>query len=367
MCDDYTNHLLECILDRLESDEYEPEMAFTIGGSVGSYMLRSPYNTEAEWGVVALTASPQPNFLGTGAAITTLLDNNGTATSFTSGDISVATYTTLDLIIVFTSFTGGASPTIQYFIDRKDDFGNYVPIWQSAALTAATNIVLTIGGGVQNGSNAAATVQSVGIDFGDTVRIRYVTTGAPTSVTQAFTLKFKTAQLQTQSSVLVMVSGADPSTVGTSTIPNLGLTASGSDGNPYPGYVVLLNYGTQYVPFLLWHALGRGANLYMNIVANNIGGASNFTGAVYAQIAFRRKIDKYLPQMPRMYPSTHSQPQSRRALRQLPAQSAQVAGFESQYPSLQRNKSSYQHDSNVEGQDTRNIGNAIKRLTRHGP
>src|SRR5258708_13723613 len=57
MCDDYTNHLLEWILGRLESDEHENGGIYTLGGSVANspYALRSPYNTECEYMVIGAT------------------------------------------------------------------------------------------------------------------------------------------------------------------------------------------------------------------------------------------------------------------------------------------------------------------------
>src|SRR5258708_6203799 len=87
----------------------------------------------------------------------------------------------------------------------------------------------------------------------------------------------------------------------------------------------------------------------------------------YVYLALRRKIAKYIAQMERMYPKTHSDVGAeRRALRQLPAQSAQVAGFESQSPGLAREKSRYQHQQGDPQEDPQAVGNVLKSMMRYG-
>lgn len=224
MCDDYTNHLLECILDRLESDEYESGPIYTVGGGPGTYQLRSPYNTECE----------------------------------------------------------------------------YLPVGAQLAATSGNGLV------VITNNNA----------------------------------------------------GMNTFTLGTS----LGLVSSGSDmNNAFEG--IVLPTSTTQSPLMAvdhWQPLGRGAALYIYVTGT----------ASYAYIALRRRIDKYIPQMERMFPKTHSSPQSRRALRQLPAASNFAAGFESQYPDLSgaqgKEKIPYRHEQINEQDDTRNIGNAIRRVARYG-
>lgn len=221
MCEgttDYTNHLLECILDRLESDEYESGAIYTVGGPPGTYQLHSPYNTECEYLVI-------------GAALAAISGNG--------------------MVVVSNN-----NPGLQ----------------------------LALG--------------------------------------QTF-----------------------------------GAATQGSDNTAFEG--VALPTGTQVTPTMAidhWQPLARGGNLYIYVT----------TTASYAYIALRRKLERYIPEMPRMYPQTHSQPQSRRAVRSLPAQSPMVAGFESQYPDLRREKSGYVHESALYNEDTRNIGNVIKRVQRYG-
>jgi len=222
MGDDYTNHLLECILDRLESDEYESGPVYTIGGGPGTYQLHSPYNTECEFLVV------------------------GAVLAATSGN---------GLIVI-------------------------------------TN------------NNA----------------------------------------------------GMNTFTLGT----NLGLASSGGDmNNAFEGVVIPTS--TTASPVLAidhWMPLGRGANVFAYVTGT----------ASYAYIAIRRKLDRYIPEMQRDYPKTHSQPQSRRALRQLPAMSPMAAGWESRYPTLAGRNSGYEHQTVDETgpEDTQGIGNVLKRVVRYG-
>lgn len=126
-----------------------------------------------------------------GPYIRTLLTNNSGNTSFTSADILVDDISFVDIDVVFTSFTGGTTPSITYNLARKDAFNNYNIIWTSGAKTAAFTTVLTIGPGAQQGSAAAANVASVGIDFGNIIQFSWTTAGAPTSITQASTIRGK--------------------------------------------------------------------------------------------------------------------------------------------------------------------------------
>lgn len=123
-------------------------------------------------------------------SVSTVFTNNGTSVTFTSPDIAVSQFSELAADIVFTSFTGGAAPTITYTIKRKDAFGNYLTIYQSAALSTATNIAISLGSGMGSGTLPASDTGE-GVSFSDIIQVSYTTTGAPTSVTQSISVKGK--------------------------------------------------------------------------------------------------------------------------------------------------------------------------------
>lgn len=181
MCDDETKLLLGAIYDRLDSDEYEPGPAKTIGGVAGAYMIRSPYNTECEFNVIGVS---------------------NTLTGATVGAVIISGHDN-------TQFTAIASNTF-------------------------------------------------------------------------------------------------------------GPVSGGGEGNALDGYVLTMT--STAIPVLNehWQPMGRGANLYMSVIAA--------TGSIFVIIAFRRKLDRVLHDIPRPKPSTHT-PISRRRERIQPAESPMTAGY----------------------------------------
>lgn len=120
----------------------------------------------------------------------TVLSNNSTATSFTSTNLAVGDLRELDIDIVFTSFSGGTTPTITYTVSRIDSFGNANVIWTGTALSTAGKQLLSIGNGMGTGTLTASSV-GIGMSFGDLIQIAYTTTGAPASVVQSISVKGK--------------------------------------------------------------------------------------------------------------------------------------------------------------------------------
>jgi hypothetical protein len=57
MCDEESKTTLENILNVLLNQDYEPGGIFTIGGGAGTYILKSPWNTECEFQVTSVTTS----------------------------------------------------------------------------------------------------------------------------------------------------------------------------------------------------------------------------------------------------------------------------------------------------------------------
>jgi hypothetical protein len=125
--------------------------------------------------------------LGTFSIARTAYSNNGTATTLASTDIFVGDLRELGIDIVFGSFVGGAAPTITYTVKRKDAFGNYLTIYNSAALSATTNIALSLGAGMGSGTLTGIDAGE-GEAFGFTIQVGYTTTGAPASVVQSISV-----------------------------------------------------------------------------------------------------------------------------------------------------------------------------------
>ena len=316
-----TDDLLTRILSHMESDEYESLGLYTVGGPPGNYQLRSPVNTEFEYLVVGAYLAVPPAAVSSEATSVVLNNASTLGSGFTSTDLTVGQFTVLDIDIVFTSFIGGTAPTIQYFINRKDTAGNYDKLWGPAAISTATTYDISIGIGASQGSNPSGTVQTVGVDFGDIVQVGYVTTGAPTSVTQTISIKGKGPIVPSLTQGTVVITNNNPITnftLGTS----LGAAAAGSDMNNALEGVVLPTSSTinSLIAVDYWMPAGRGANVYVLVL----------TAASYALIATRRKLSRFIPVRERIYPKTHSQPAPRRFERTLPAQSPMVAGFQSQ-------------------------------------
>lgn len=70
------------------------------------------------------------------------------------------------------TFTGGTTPSIQFFVDRLGGDGIWYPAANTAALTAAGPVSIEISPAVADGTDAQHMV------FADQVRVRWVFAGA---------------------------------------------------------------------------------------------------------------------------------------------------------------------------------------------
>lgn len=108
--------------------------------------------------------------------------NSGTSlnvvASGQTGDIDVSLFERLTLDIVVPALTGGTTPTVTFFLERKDLFGNYTAIYSPAAVPAAGgSISQDMGPGLQTTRMP-----------GTKLRLRWVTAGAPTAATAQVTM-----------------------------------------------------------------------------------------------------------------------------------------------------------------------------------
>jgi hypothetical protein len=120
-----------------------------------------------------ITKKQFATIMGRTTAQSTIL--NKASASYTSssdfGDLAVLTCRRIAVDVNITAVSG-TSPTIQFFIDRKDIFGNYYNIWQSSTFSAAGQASTTIG--------AFAAINQA---LGATVKLRWTVAGTSPSFT----------------------------------------------------------------------------------------------------------------------------------------------------------------------------------------
>lgn len=287
---------LHRIETRLSSDEYESGGIYTIGGPVGQYLLRSPFNSECEWTPYGIYTTPNPATIPREAERQVINLPSAARASYTSGPITVGDLTELTLDVNVSALTGGTAPTVAFNVSRVEPDTNLYAIYNPAAISAAGTFNTSIGSGLA--TNAG---------FGDNIQVDMVTTGAPTSITFSLSLKGKGPVTPSPGNGTVAISASDPTIVPNN--PTIGSAGSGLDNNAFPGMIVPVSYAQSLEFTEMWQPLGRGLNLYVTI--------STFGGLVYAACAFRRKLDRAIPVPPRRRAHTHSLPQSRRISRNI--------------------------------------------------
>jgi hypothetical protein len=315
MSDDKLFDVLLAIEQAVSGDQYEPGPIKTVGGPTGSYILRSPYNTECEWSPVAAFSSGA-NISNSGALNLSLATIPSSARATFSQQYNVGYVENLAIDFNVTALTGGAAPTVTFKISRLGLDGILYQLEQATALSAAGTISYNIGSGFDAKG------------FGNTIQVDMVLTGAPTSVTFSGSIQGGITTVPPPNAGFIALSSSDPSIAQITTSAAFGALANGEEGNAFDGLYIPLSAPSlqAYAPFEVWQPLGRGANIY--VCVNSLVGS----GLAYLQIAFRRKLLRYIPDKPRQQPHTHTHPQSRMHQRKLAAQSTMVAGFEEQYP-----------------------------------
>jgi hypothetical protein len=116
--------------------------------------------------------------------------NAAHTTSSDFGDLDVSKCRRIAVDINITAVSG-TSPTIQFFVDRKDVNGIYYQLWSSSVVSAASPISTTIG--------AFATINQA---LGATVRLRWTITGTTPNFTFSASI---TGTLDVQSAGLGIV------------------------------------------------------------------------------------------------------------------------------------------------------------------
>lgn len=93
---------------------------------------------------------------------------------------STAETDSLAFDVTVTGFTGGTSPTIQFFIDRLGVDGNWYNVMQSQTFSAAGSNSADIGPAYNSAFSPPNGVQHAVLTH--QARLRYATVGAPTGV-----------------------------------------------------------------------------------------------------------------------------------------------------------------------------------------
>lgn len=141
MFDESVLACLQRIEDRLNSDEYEPCTLVTLGGGGSTtYVARSPYNTEAEWSIYAISVG------GTGSASILIsasnpaissLDVSGTTKYGSTAGGQESNYVEGVGIIV----TNTGAPT---FSDQWQPLGRGANVYMTFNLTGATSCFVVL-------------------------------------------------------------------------------------------------------------------------------------------------------------------------------------------------------------------------------
>lgn len=133
--------------------------------------------------VVALSDG-EGNITSGGAGTTAYnLASAAQAVTNTGSSFSTVAFDSLMVDINVTAFTGGASPTITFFVERLGTDGVWYRIWPSAAVSAPGKVDVTIGAAVPTVAAGANVAQGVTAGLTAQARFGWSTTGAPTSVT----------------------------------------------------------------------------------------------------------------------------------------------------------------------------------------
>jgi hypothetical protein len=146
---------LEAIEDATLSDKYEYSDPYTIGGATGSYFIKSPYNTECDWVIVAAagvgTLASQASFVAGsknpnqttvaatntfGSMSTSSPDDNNALPSFVGTLTSQASFITYDASnfmplgmppIVYLQTTTPASSAVFVTVQFRRLLARYIP------------------------------------------------------------------------------------------------------------------------------------------------------------------------------------------------------------------------------------------------
>lgn len=106
------------------------------------------------------------------------------AASWTSADIPVGNFSELAIDFDVTAVTAGS---VQLAVDRKDAAGKYEQVALAVAKTAAATDVASVGDGMPTsaalGTATGVSTWSVGVAFGDVIRIRLIMVTGPFSAT----------------------------------------------------------------------------------------------------------------------------------------------------------------------------------------
>ncbi len=271
MCDDESKQLLQHILDALESDTYEFSDPFTIGGATGNYQIASPYNTEAEWAIVSATGIGTFGFVApTLAAEETEANVNIPATA---GALTVVTGVGQLISAVVTAagttnltFQDGAGNIIGTVV-QPGAVGQEIPFYNASFNTSLV-------------ANKATTTPIVTVTY--LLNAVNATSGTLPS-TASFVIGARNMSQPTLSST-----GGDKFSV-----------FGGKDGNPLQSYVGAL---TQQAPFITYQSefmpLQGNTGLFL---ATNTPASTE----VLVTLMFRRKLARYIQEIPQIRPHTH--------------------------------------------------------------
>ena len=266
------------ILAKLDSDPYEYSDPYTIGGATGNYSLFSPYNTEAEWAIIAATG------LGTFGFVAPTLATEEAPANFNVPASAGPT----------TLFTGPG-------------------VLQNAVVTAVGTTNLTFQDAAGNVIATVVQPGTVGQELpfsAEFVTSLVANNAATTPVVTVSILKYgAAATLGTNPSSAIFVVGArNPSQPTLSTTgADVFSKAGNKDGNQLSSYVGAL---TQQAPFITfspeWMPLQGNTGIFLNV-------ATPTTTEVLVTLMLRRKLEFLIPTIEARKPHAHTPLSARNA------------------------------------------------------
>ncbi|MEV6833481.1 hypothetical protein AB0N17_02950 [Streptomyces sp. NPDC051133] len=131
-------------------------------------LLRSTDNGDGTWS------------LASGATVPLVYPPQARTGPNTGDSFFTVGYSSVAIDINVTTFTGGSSPSVTFFLNRLGGDGLWYPIWTSGAINTTKQLSASLGPGQSGGSNGAGGFPAV---LTTQAQFGWTYAGSPTSVT----------------------------------------------------------------------------------------------------------------------------------------------------------------------------------------
>lgn len=159
----------------------------TIGSSTSGFhaVTQGVTNPGTPPATVMVLSDGEGNLVGSSNPASALLTYTAGAhaTSNPGDSFSTSSLSACAVDVTVTGFTGGTSPSVTFFVERIGADGLWYRVWQSAAVSSAGTVSVSIGASVPTVAAAANTAQGVTAMLSTLARFGWSTSGSPTAVT----------------------------------------------------------------------------------------------------------------------------------------------------------------------------------------